>query len=175
MARHIRLFSIAVLAVLGVAAYAEDRQFQASRQTTVGVIDPRTVAMSPAPINPAWMIEGHPDTRAALIAHSDDGATVVYAWQTTAARFHWVYDSDEIVTVVDGEVFVDDGTNGERRLGPGDTAFFPTGAKTTWRVPDHLRKIATLTHAPPGAMASLLRWMRAAKHWVKPTAAFAGG
>ncbi len=32
----------------------------------------------------------------------------------------------------------------ERRLGPGDIAFFPAGTDATWRHPDHFRKIAIL-------------------------------
>ena len=32
----------------------------------------------------------------------------------------------------------------ERRFGPGDVAYFPAGTDTTWRHPDHFRKIAFL-------------------------------
>jgi hypothetical protein len=32
----------------------------------------------------------------------------------------------------------------ERRYGPGDLAFFPAGTDSTWRHPDHFRKVAVL-------------------------------
>ncbi len=165
------LVAIAVLA--GAAGVAEHRGFVAGRQVAMGVVDPAKVKLGPVPIRPDWIIEGTPRTLAAEIAHTDDGTTRVYVWQTTAARFHWNYDADEIVQILDGEVFVADMTHGERRLGPGDVAFFPAGAETLWRVPDHLRKIATLRSPVPGPFADMIRWLRAAKHWGRPTAAFA--
>ena len=172
---RIRASVAATLCLLvGAAAVAEHRRFDAGRQTAMGVVDPAKVALGPAPIRPDWIIEGHPRTLAGEIAHTDDGTTHVYVWQTSAARFHWNYDSDEIVQILDGEVFVADETHAERRLGPGDVAFFPAGAKTLWRVPDHLRKIATLKRPLPSPVADVMRWLRAAKAWVRPTLAFAG-
>ena len=163
-----------LLLVAAGAAIAEHRSFEASRDLAFGVIDPAKVALTPSPIRPEWIIEGAPRTQAAEIAHTQDGTTRVYVWQTSAARFHWDYDFDEVVHILDGEVFISDGTHAERRLGPGDIAFFPEGARTLWRVPDHLRKIATIRRAPPGPIGDLLRWIRAAKHWMRPEPAFAG-
>ena len=172
--RSVKLFGFGLLALAVVGAVAEQRHFDAHTQTAMGVTDPAKAVMLPAPITPGWVIEGTPTTLAAEIAHTDDGSTKTYIWSTTKSRFHWFYDSDEIVTVLDGEVFVDDGINGERRLGPGDVAFFPTGAKTTWRVPDHLRKVATLKRPLPSPMANVVRWLKAVKHALKPsTSAFA--
>ena len=171
-----RVFGFGALALFALATaggVVEMRRHAAETQTRMGLVDPAGVAMAPAPIPSDWIIAGHPKTEAAEIAHTDDGSTHVYVWQTTASRFHWNYDSDEIVNVLDGEVFVDDG-NGERRLAPGSVAFFPAGARTTWRVPDHLRKIATLKRPTPGPVAALQRWARFAKDWIKPTQAFAG-
>ena len=160
--------------VAGTAAVAEHRSFEAGRDLSVGIVDPGHVALAPAPIRPEWIIEGRPQTLAAEIAHTDDGTTRVFVWQTSAARFHWNYEFDEVVQVLDGEVFVADATHAERRLGPGDVAFFPVGAHTLWRVPDHLRKIATIRRGPPSPIADVMRWLRTAKQWVRPTAAFAG-
>ena len=42
------------------------------------------------------------------------------------------------------EGFVTDEKGAERRVGPGDVVFFPAGTNTTWRHPDHFKKIAVL-------------------------------
>lgn len=177
MARN-RMYGFGAAALLAVAAFAgaaDLRRHAAAAQTGMAMIDPATVTLAPAPIPTSWVLEGHPRTEAAEIAHSDDGTTKVYVWQTSAARFDWYYESDEIVSVLDGEVFVDDHVHGTRRLGPGDVAFFPAGASTTWRVPDHLRKIATLKRPMPGPLVAAQRWLRAIRDMVKPTSAFAAG
>ena len=170
----IRMSALALCLVAGAAAVAEHRSFEASRDLSVGIADPAKTALTPAPIRPDWIIEGQPRTLAAEVAHTDDGTTRVFVWQTSAARFHWNYEFDEVVQVLDGEVFIADSTHAERRLGPGDIAFFPVGARTLWRVPDHLRKIATIRRGPPSPIADVLRWLRIAKQWVRPSAAFAG-
>ena len=174
MRGRLQASGLLLLLLASGAAFAEHRSFEANRNLSVGMIDPAKVALEPTPIRPEWIIEGSPRTLAAEIAHTDDGTTRVYVWQTTASRFHWNYEFDEVVQVLDGEVFVSDQTHPERRLGPGDIAFFPFGAQTVWRVPDHLRKIATIRRAPPSPIADLLRWVRTAKHWLKPEPAFAG-
>ena len=56
-----------------------------------------------------------------------------------ASRAH--YSVDETVHIISGEVFVTDDGGAERRLGPGDMAFFPAGSASTWRVPSEVRKI----------------------------------
>ena len=174
MRGRLQASGLVLLTLAGGAALAEHRTFEANRDLSVGVIDPAKVALVPTPIRPNWIIEGQPRTLAAEIAHTDDGTTRVYVWQTSAGRFHWNYDFDEVVQIVDGEVFVSDQTHPERRLGPGDVAFFPIGARTLWRVPDHLRKIATIRRGPPSPIADVLRWIRAAKHKLSPEPAFAG-
>ena len=168
--RSVKIFGMGALGLVLVFAYAEQRHFDASLQKAMGVTNPAMALMQPAPIPTDWVIEGQPTTMAAEISHTDDGTTKTYVWSTTKSRFRWLYESDEIVTVIDGEVFVDDGINGERRLGPGAVAFFPAGAKTMWRVPDHLRKIAVLKRPLPGPVASVIRWMKAVKHLVQPQA-----
>ena len=157
----------ALLAAAVVAGAADMHRHAADAQTGMTAIDPATVSLAPAPIPPSWILEGHPKTEAAEIAHSDDGTTRVYLWQTSAARFRWFHASDEIVSVVDGEVFIEDHGNGTRRLGPGDVAFFPAGTTTTWRVPDHLRKIATLKRPLPGIVSAAQRWLHIVKSWIR--------
>src|ERR1700677_5332879 len=100
---------------------------------SIVIADPATVALEPAPIEPDWIMEGNPQARAKELARSDDGTSVVVAWSCTAGRFHWHYSVDETVHVISGEVFVTNDDGHERRLGPGDMAFFPAGSSSLWR------------------------------------------
>ena len=119
--------------------------------------DPATVALDPAPIKAAWVVEGTPQARARELARSADGTSVVIAWSCTAGRFNWHYGVDEMVHVVSGEVFVTDEGGVERRLGPGDMAFFPAGSRSLWRVPVAVRKLAVCRHALPKPLGFAVR------------------
>lgn len=168
-----KFFGFGFLTLLLIGGYAEHRVFTAGATTNMGAIDPTQVALQPAPIRREWIIEGQPKTEATEIAKTSDASTQVFVWATTKARFHWNYDYDEVVTILDGEVFITDASGKERHLRAGDVAFFPVGARTTWNVPDHLRKIAVLKKPLPSPVASLMRWMRTAKAMIKPAPAFA--
>ncbi|MBL8589424.1 MAG: DUF861 domain-containing protein [Methylobacteriaceae bacterium] len=124
----------------------------------VVAVDPRLVVLSPAPIPPDWIIDGDPRAASAEIARSADGACATCVWATTPGVFRWHFKGDEIVTIVEGEVYVCD-ENGahERRLGPGDTAVFPAGSTQIWRVTRPLRKVAVCRNALPPAAGAALR------------------
>src|ERR1700730_14472982 len=120
---------------------------------SIVIADPATVTLGPAPIQPGWIVEGRPEACAKELARSGDGTSVVVAWSCTAGRFRWHYSVDETVHIISGEVFVTKEDGVERRLGPGDMAFFPAGSSSMWRVPAAVRKLAVcprpLRH-PPG-------------------------
>jgi uncharacterized protein len=122
--------------------------------------DPATVALDPAPIETGWIVEGTPQARARELARSADGTSVVVAWSCTAGRFNWHYHVDEMVHVISGEVFVTDEVGVERRLGPGDMAFFPAGSRSLWHVPVAVRKLAVCRHALPKPLGFALRAWR---------------
>ena len=127
------------------------------------IADPSTVVLDPAPIEPRWIVEGTPQARARELARSADGAAIVVAWSCTAGRFHWHYGVDETVHVISGEVFITGDDGAERRLGPGDMAYFPAGSRSLWRVPCAVRKLAVCRHAMPRPLGFALRaWRRLA-------------
>lgn len=127
---------------------------------SIVIADPASVALEPAPIAPDWIVEGHPEAHAKELARSDDGTSVVVAWSCTAGRFHWHYSVDETVHVISGEVFITNDDGVERRLGPGEMAFFPAGSSSTWRVPQSVRKLAVCRHALPQPLGLVLRVWR---------------
>ena len=103
-----------------------------------------TVDLEPSSIPADWIISGEPKSRSRLLAKSHDGTSYVMVWECSAGRFRWHYVEDETVTVILGEVFISTAKDDERRLGPGDMAFFPAGSSAEWRVPDRVRKVAVM-------------------------------
>src|SRR4029077_15235355 len=108
---------------------------------------PADIELAPDPIRPNWIIEGKPEARSRRLAGSAGGTASVMAWSCTAGRFTWCYAVDETVHIISGEVFVTDGSGATRRLGPGDTAFFPAGSRSTWTIPNEVRKLAVAVTA----------------------------
>jgi uncharacterized protein len=123
---------------------------------------PADVELVPDPIRPNWIIEGKPEARSLRLAESADSTSSVMAWSCTAGRFRWCYAVDETVHIISGEVFVTDESGATRRLGPGDMAFFPAGSRSTWTVPNEVRKLAVCRHSMPRLFGHVLRaWNKA--------------
>ena len=94
------------------------------------------------PLAPQSILSGTPVTRIKHVVRSHDLTEDILVWECTAGIFTWNYRKDETIVVVSGEVFITNDKGEERRLGPGDLAFFPAGSSCQWRVPVHVRKIA---------------------------------
>ena len=80
----------------------------------------------------------------------------VVVWECTKGRFEWQYGVNEMVHIISGEVFILDQSGDERRLGPGNTAFFPVGSRSTWRVTQDVRKLA-VCHDPVPSLGQIRR------------------
>ena len=125
----------------------------------VVIATPSTIELSPSQFPQSWVLEGRPQAKATAIAKSQDGAMTVIAWSCTKGRFRWQYQFDEMVHVLSGEVFITDESGSTRRLGPGDTAFFPSGSTAVWQVTADIRKIAVCRIAVPKLMGlGLCAW-----------------
>jgi uncharacterized protein len=96
------------------------------------------------PILPGWVLSGAPASRTRNVVRSHDFTSNIVVWECTAGIFEWHYNKDEILFVIAGEAFITDEKGEERRLGPGDIAFFPAGTSCTWRVPELIKKIAVV-------------------------------
>ena len=132
-------------------------------QQEVVIAQPADVDLQDSPIPANWIIEGSPQARAKGLATSADGASWIAAWSCTAGRFNWHYSVDETVSIISGEVLVTDEKGRERRLGPGDMAFFPAGTHSVWYVPKEVRKLAMCRHTMPGPFGRLfVLWNRIA-------------
>jgi uncharacterized protein len=93
---------------------------------------------------PEWVLSGSPQARSQTLSRSRDWTSHIVVWECTAGKFKWHYSTDEVLLVISGEAFLLGEKGEERRFGPGDLAFFPAGTTCTWRVAEHIRKVAVL-------------------------------
>ncbi len=118
---------------------------------------PEAHGLEPAPIHPAWILEGEPQVREKLLAHSIDGDTSVHLWDCTSGRFQWTYATEEIFHVVQGDATVEV-AGARRRLQAGDTQVFAAGSQCRWSVPGYVRAVTCrLTAAPPSPLKRRIR------------------
>jgi uncharacterized cupin superfamily protein len=158
------LVAVAAAAMLASAgAYAEIRQHEDGRPFASTAIRPAAATFTPSPIPAAWIVSGQPVTEVAEVSETHDGSTEVYLWRTTASTFRWTHRSDEIVTILDGEVFITDADGTRHHLTPGDVAHFPAGSIQLWEVPKTLLKSAILKHPSPRVVEATMRWLRMAR------------
>ena len=81
--------------------------------------------------------EGSAEASCLFTAQSADRKAAAGFWSCDVGTYEFVFDYDEFVYVIEGEMIVEqDGES--QRLAEGDTAHFPQGVTTTWRV---LRKV----------------------------------
>lgn len=123
------------------------------------------VDLDPAPIRPAWVREGNPVARNAVLAKSRDLTATTLVWDCTAGSFEWFYDTDETIHVVEGSVLLRQDGGPARRIGPGDVVFFPAGSSAHWQVEGYVRKLAFFRHPAPKPV----EWALRALGWVKAT------
>lgn len=106
------------------------------------------------PITPAWILDGDPRARAAILTESRDGRMRSGVWECTAGRFEWHFDFDETVQILEGEVHVE-AAGRQITLTAGSSAYFPYGLRTRWHVPAYVKK--AFTHRCPGRLMRLAR------------------
>jgi uncharacterized cupin superfamily protein len=123
----------------------------------------KDVEMKPCPINPAWVIEGAPVARNFILSVSLDGTATALVWDCTTGVFHWRYNVDETVYVLEGSAVIRDDSGVERVIQAGDHMLFRAGSHAVWRVETYIRKVAfcrTPVPAPLMFMARVLRKLR---------------
>lgn len=114
-------------------------------------------ALNPAPIDPAWIIDGDPVARCASLSRSADGSAWTDLWDCTAGSFRWHYDINETIHVIDGGAVVTDRDGAVWELTPGDVMQFLVGTQARWHVPRYVRKVAFCSEPVPRPLTRLLR------------------
>ncbi|GJE38208.1 cupin domain-containing protein [Methylobacterium persicinum] len=155
-----RVFAAALLAAAAFGAYAEISLYEDNRSLASTAVTPHSAVFRPSPIPAEWIVSGNPVAEAVEVSRTEDHDAQVFLWRTTAGTFRWTHRSDEIVTILKGEVFVTDADGTRHHLTPGDVAHFPAGAVQTWEVPKELLKSAILKHRGSASAEAPLRWLR---------------
>jgi len=113
------------------------------------------VALRPAPIEPAWIIEGDPTACNCVLSYGSDRQALTIVWECTEGKFDWRYDFDETIHFLEGSVVIESETMAPTRFGAGDVLFLARGAHARWTVEKKVRKLA-FCHTPAPAPLSLL-------------------
>lgn len=121
--------------------------------------------LEPAPIPSDWILEGDPVTRCRRLAGSTDERAFTVMWDCTASRFHWHYEVDETIFVLDGSVIVTDPQGQRHTLRPMDVYLFPNGTRYHWEVPVYVRKLAFVHMPLPAKLRYARRVYRSLKGW----------
>ena len=110
---------------------------------------------NPEPIPEAHVIEGAPEARSIEFGTSGDGGMTFGSWDCTAGRFKWYYGCDELISILEGEAYVQVDGHTEH-LAPGSVFYFPLGTVAEWHVPEYIRKNFVLRH--PAPLLKKLTW-----------------
>lgn len=136
----------------------------------IAVSSQKTDEMRGTPINPAWVIEGRPVERSAMLLRRRDNTCHAYLWECSSGVFHWHYELDETLYVLEGLAVVQEDNGTVHRLGPGDCALFCAGSHAVWRVENYVRKVAFIREPVPSPLMFVIRVVRKVKrstrHWL---------
>ncbi len=115
------------------------------------------VELNYAPIERSWIIEGDPVARNALVSKSADGAATTIVWDCSRGKFHWYYDVDETIYILEGSIVLQSDTMKPTRYSAGDVVFFKRGAHAQWQVDKYVRKLAFCRRTQPKALVFAMR------------------
>jgi len=133
-----------------------------------------SVKLSPAPIEPSWIIDGNPQANACLLSKSADRSAWTVVWECTKGRFNWSYDLDETIMILEGAIILESDTLPPTRYGVGSVILFRKGACARWYVEDYVKKLAFCRRAHPLPLAFALRVLAVLKRiafGIKPSGA----
>jgi hypothetical protein len=78
-------------------------------------------------------------------------------WQCSAGKFHWYYEIDETMLLLEGAIVIESDGMPPTRYGPGDVIFFKEGAHAKWQVEGHVRKLAFCRRTQPFLLSLAVR------------------
>jgi uncharacterized cupin superfamily protein len=115
------------------------------------------VDLKPSPIEPSWIIEGHPEARNCVLSISADGAAFTLIWSCTEGKFNWYYDVDETIVILEGSIVLEGEGMPPKRYGVGDVIYFRRGAHAKWHVEGYVKKVAFFRQTNPFPLGIAIR------------------
>jgi uncharacterized cupin superfamily protein len=128
------------------------------------------VNLTPKPIVPSWIIEGNPVAQWCVLSKSADGLASTMVWECSEGKFHWYYDFDETVLILEGSIVLENDTMRPTRYVAGDVIFFKNGAHARWHVEGRVRKLAFCRTTQPFLLGFALRAINKIKGTLMPSA-----
>ncbi|WP_084030533.1 cupin domain-containing protein [Bradyrhizobium paxllaeri] len=113
--------------------------------------------LKPSPIEPSWIVEGNPEARSHVLSTSADRAATTVIWSCTEGKFHWFYDVDETIMILEGSIVLESEDLPPKRYGAGDVIFFRNGAHAKWHVEGYVKKIAFFRQTIPSGLDLAVR------------------
>ena len=83
------------------------------------------VNLTPKPIEPSWIIEGHPVAQWCVLSKSTDGLASTMVWECSEGKFNWYYDFDETIMILEGSIVLENDTMRPTRYSAGGRDFLP--------------------------------------------------
>ena len=93
------------------------------------------------PVPDKWIQEGTPEGKGMVLIENKDEGTNIGMWKCTPGVYRWDYDYEEYVHLLKGEVTVTEIGGSTYTLKAGDTAHFPKGTKTIWKIKEPIQKV----------------------------------
>ncbi len=125
--------------------------------------------LKPTPIEQSWIIEGNPVAQSSVVSTSADGLASTIVWECTEGKFHWYYDYDETIMVLEGSMTLENDAMRPTRYGPGDVIFFRNGAHARWHVQGRVRKLAFCRKTQPYLLGFAMRALGKIRRMLLPS------
>jgi uncharacterized protein len=127
------------------------------------------VNLTPKPIEPSWIIEGNPVAQWCMLSKSADGLASTVVWECSEGRFHWYYDFDETIMILEGSIVLESDAMRPTRYGPGSVIFFRNGAHARWHVEGRVRKLAFCRTTQPFVFGFAMRVFNKIRRTLMPS------
>ena len=128
----------------------------------------RNAELKPSPIVRSWIIEGSPEARASVVSTSKCGSAWTMIWSCTEGKFHWYYDVDETIMILEGSIVLECEGSSPKHYGAGDIILFREGAHAIWRVEGYVKKVAFFRRPFPWGFNFPVRIANKLKRMMRP-------
>jgi uncharacterized cupin superfamily protein len=123
--------------------------------SSVQVGSTQVINLKSSPLKPEWIRAGNPVVRSLPLTESEDTLFSSGLWQCSAGEFKFIYECDEIVHILEGQVHIR-AEGAELTLSAGDVAYFPKGLIAEWTVPHHVKKFCVF-HSTPRSLLGRIK------------------
>ncbi|WP_409192464.1 cupin domain-containing protein [Bradyrhizobium sp. RDM4] len=126
------------------------------------------VDLKSSPIDGSQIIEGNPEAREHVLSTSLCGTAKTMIWSCTEGKFHWYYELEETIIILEGSIVIETDGMPLKRYGVGDVISFRKGAHAKWHVEGYVKKIAFLRQTTPVGFGFAIRAVNRIERFLRP-------